>query len=294
MAMKKGLGRSFDSLIPTELLDESFDPTAEQDEQVSDLRNIKISEIEADPDQPRRRFDEVALEELSLSIKAHGVLQPIVVTTTRGGGYRIVAGERRWRAAKLAGLDKIPALVRTLTDQHRLEISLIENLQRADLNPIETATAYLKLRDQFNLTLDQVGERLGGRSQSAISNTMRLLRLPDFVRTEIVEGRLSEGQARPLVGLEPELVEALVPRIQKESWSARAVEQYLVQLKKTNQVKAKAVTNMTKPYEADVQRIHARLRAPIEVKTSARGSGQIVIRFKNEKEFMRIADLLER
>lgn len=293
MAMKKGLGRGFDSLIPTELLDESFDPTAAQDEQVSDLRNIKIDEIEPDSDQPRRRFDELALEELSASIKAHGVLQPIVVTA-HGGGYQIVAGERRWRAAKLAGLDKIPALVRTLTAQHRLEISLIENLQRADLNPIETATAYLKLRDQFNLTLEQVGERLGGRSMSAISNTMRLLRLPDFVRTEIVEGRLSEGQARPLVGLEPELIESILPRIQKESWSARAVEQYLVQLKKTNQVKAKSVQNVTKPYEANVERMHARLHAPIEVKTSARGSGQIVIRFKNEKEFMRLADLLER
>lgn len=293
MAIKKGLGRGFDSLIPTELLDESFDPTAAQDEQISDLRNIKIDEIEPDSDQPRRRFDELALGELSASIKAHGVLQPIVVTA-HGGKYLIVAGERRWRAAKLAGLEKVPALVRTLTAQHRLEISLIENLQRADLNPIETATAYLKLRDQFNLTLEQVGERLGGRSISAISNTMRLLRLPDFVRTEIVEGRLSEGQARPLVGLEPELIQAILPRIQKESWSARAVEQYLVQLKKTNQVKAKSVQNVAKPYEADVERIYARLRAPIEVKTSARGSGQIVIRFKNEKEFMRIADLLER
>lgn len=293
MALKKGLGRSFDSLIPTELLDESFDPTAAQDEQISDLRNIKIDEIEPDSDQPRRRFDEIALEELSASIKAHGVLQPIVVIA-HGGKYQIVAGERRWRAAKLAGLDKIPALVRTLTAQHRLEISLIENLQRADLNPIETATAYLKLRDQFNLTLEQVGDRLGGRSISGISNTMRLLRLPDFVRTEIAEGRLSEGQARPLVGLEPELIASILPRIQKESWSARAVEQYLVQLKKTNQVKAKSVQNVSKPYEANVERMHARLRAPIEVKTSARGSGQIVIRFKNEKEFMRIADLLER
>lgn len=293
MAMKKGLGRGFDSLIPTELLDESFDPTASQDEQVSDLRNIKISEIKPDPNQPRRRFDDVALTELAQSITAHGVLQPIVVTAG-GGGYVIVAGERRWRAAKLAGLSKIPALVRTLTDQHRLEISLIENLQRADLNPIETATAYIKLRDQFNLTLDQMGERLGGRSQSAISNTMRLLRLPDFVRKEIVEGRLSEGQARPLVGLEPELVKEIMPRIQKEGWSARAVEQYLVQLKKTNQVKAKRVNYVEKPYESNVERMHAHLNAPIEVKTSARGNGQIIIRFKNEQEFMRLADMLER
>lgn len=293
MAVKKGLGRSFDSLIPTELLDESFDPTAEQDEKVSDLRNIKIDQINPDPNQPRRRFDEVALAELSSSIKQHGILQPIVVTA-QNDGYVIVAGERRWRAAKMAGLTKMPALVRTLTNQHRLELSLIENLQRADLNPIETATAYLKLRDQFNLTLDQVGERLGGRSQSAISNTMRLLRLPDFVRTEIVEGRLSEGQARPLVGLEPELVKQLMERIQKESWSARAVEQYLVQLKRTNQVRAKSVQKVESPYESNVKRMKHRLHTPVEVKTSARGNGQIIIRFKNEKEFMRISGLLER
>ena len=293
MAVKKGLGRSFDSLIPTELLDESFDPTAEQDEKVSDLRNIKIDQINPDPNQPRRRFDEVALAELSSSIKQHGILQPIVVTA-QNDGYVIVAGERRWRAAKMAGLTKMPALVRTLTNQHRLELSLIENLQRADLNPIETATAYLKLRDQFNLTLDQVGERLGGRSQSAISNTMRLLRLPDFVRTEIVEGRLSEGQARPLVGLEPELVKQLMERIQRESWSARAVEQYLVQLKRTNQVRAKSVQKVESPYESNVKRMKHRLHTPVEVKTSARGNGQIIIRFKNEKEFMRISGLLER
>ena len=293
MSIKKGLGRSFDSLIPTELLDESFDPTAAQDNQVSDLRNIKVDQITPDAGQPRRRFDEVALADLAASIKTHGVLQPIVVTAN-SDGYTIVAGERRWRAAKLAGLTKIPALVRTLTDQHRLELSLIENLQRADLNPIETAMAYLKLRDQFNLTLEQVGERLGGRSHSTISNTMRLLKLPDFVRTEIVEGRLSEGQARPLIGLEPELIQEIMPRIQRESWSARMVEQYLVQLKKTNQVHAKKMEKpVTGPYQDSVKRMHVRLKAPVLVKTNARGNGQIIVKFKNEYEFLRIAAMLE-
>ena len=149
MSAKKGLGRSFDSLIPTELLDESFDPTSEQDDRVSDLRYIKLSEITPDPDQPRRAFDEVSLDELAASIKEHGVLQPIVVAPDKQG-YKIVAGERRFRASQRAGLEKIPALVRTLSSQHKLELSLIENLQRSDLNPLETATAYLKLRDQFN------------------------------------------------------------------------------------------------------------------------------------------------
>lgn len=122
-AKKGGLGRGFDSLIPSDLLDESFDPTAQQDEQVSDLRQIQLSEITADPDQPRRYFDEVALAELSASIKEHGVIQPIVVSPKNGGGYVIVAGERRYRAATQAGLVKIPALVRTLSNQHKLELS---------------------------------------------------------------------------------------------------------------------------------------------------------------------------
>jgi ParB family chromosome partitioning protein len=293
MAAKRGLGRGFDSLIPTELLDESFDPTATQDGQVSDLRNIMLSEIEADPDQPRRRFDEVALGDLAQSIKLHGVLQPIVVTA-KGGKYMIVAGERRWRAAQLAGLDKIPALVRTLTNQHRLELSLIENLQRADLNPLETATAYLKLRDQFNLSLEQVSERVGGKSQSAISNTMRLLRLPDFARKEIAEGNLTEGQARPLINLDPELIKQVLPRIIKEGWSARTIEQYVVQLKKTDQIKAKHVEKISnKVYEAEVERLHKRFAAPVKVNASAKGSGVITIKFKNEDEFKRLLGLLE-
>ena len=199
MSAKKGLGRGFDSLIPTELLDESFDPTAEQDERVSDLRYIKISSIVPDPEQPRRDFDDDALNELSESIKKHGILQPVVVRP-HGDGYMIVAGERRFRASKIAKLDKIPALVRTLSNQHRLELSLIENLQRRDLNPLETATAYLKLRDQFNLTLDGIGQRVG-KTSAAVANTMRLLRLPERVREVVARGELSEGQARTLTSL---------------------------------------------------------------------------------------------
>ena len=294
MSTKKGLGRSFDSLIPTELLDESFDPTSQQDSKVSDLRHIKVSEISADPNQPRRHFDEAALVELSESVKQHGVLQPIVVTS-RAGGYSIVAGERRWRAAAMAGLDKIPALVRTMNDQHRLELSLIENLQRRDLNILETATAYLKLRDQFNLTLEQIGRSVGGKSISTISNTLRLLRLPDSVKKALADGRLSEGQARPLVNVDPVLVEELLPLILKEDWSARRVEQFIVQLKKggtiTSKAKGKAVSST--PYEAETERLKKRLGTNVSVKTNAKGAGQIVIRFKSESEFQRLQKLLD-
>ena len=293
MSAKKGLGRSFDSLIPTELLDESFDPTAQQDSKVSDLRNIKVSEISADPNQPRRHFDEASLAELSESVKQHGVLQPIVVTP-KGGGYVIVAGERRWRAASMAGLDKIPALVRTLSDQHRLELSLIENLQRSDLNVLETATAYLKLRDQFNLTLEEIGRSVGGKSISTISNTLRLLRLPDSVKRALAEGKMSEGQARPLVNVDPALIEEILPLILEEDWSVRRVEQFIVQLKKGGAVatknKAKSVTSL--PYEAETERLKKRLGTNVSVKTNAKGAGQIVIRFKSESEFQRLQKLL--
>src|SRR5690606_26467624 len=294
MSAKKGLGRSFDSLIPTELLDESFDPTARQDNQVSDLRNIKVSEISADPNQPRRHFDEVALAELSESVKQHGILQPIVVTP-RAGGYVIVAGERRWRAATRAGLDKIPALVRTLTDQHRLELSLIENLQRRDLNVLETATAYLKLRDQFNLTLEQIGYSVGGKSVSSISNTLRLLRLPASVKDALAEGRLSEGQARPLVNVDPSIIEEILPQILAEDWSARRVEQFIVQLKKGGALPSKNNPKSASgiPYELETKRFAERFATSVSVKTNAKGAGQIMISFKSEDDFKRLQRLVE-
>jgi len=293
VSVKKGLGRSFDSLIPTELFDESFDPTAAQDDRVSELRHIRISEVVADPDQPRRSFDETALEELADSIKNHGILQPIVVTPA-DGKYQIVAGERRYRAAKLAGLDKIPAIVRTLNNQHKLEVSLIENLQRRDLNVLETATAYLKLRDQFNLTLDEISQRVGGKSVSAISNTLRLLRLPEEVRQALIDHKISEGQARPLVSIDPVIIRDILPTLIKEEWSARKIEQFIVQLKKNAEQahEAKVANAAAMPYKVDAERLVKRLAADVSVKTNAKGAGQIVIRFKNDDDFQRIQKIL--
>lgn len=289
-----GLGRGFESLIPTDLLDESFDPTATQDDQISELRQIKLTEIVADPDQPRRQFDEEALQDLAASIAEHGILQPIVVTPHRGG-YQIVAGERRFRAAGMAGLDKVPALVRTLTDQHKLELSLIENLQRRDLNVIETATAYLKLRDQFSLTLEQIGQRVGKRSVSAISNVLRLLKLPKDVRTALAEGKVTEGQVRPLIGLDDAFVSGLLPTIIKEQWPSRRVEQYVVDLKKSGLEKVKVAPKVSKNvYEADVQRLVQTLRTDVRIQTNSKGAGKITIAFKSEEEFRRIEKLLEK
>lgn len=292
-ASKKGLGRGFESLIPIELLDESFDPTASQDEQISELRQIKISEIVVDPEQPRRYFDDATLEDLAESIREHGILQPIVVTPLRGG-YQIVAGERRYRASKMANLTKIPALVRTLSGQHRLELSLIENIQRQDLNIIETATAYLKLRDQFNLTLEQIGKRVGKRSVSAVSNTIRLLKLPKIAIVALSEGKVTEGQVRPLIGLDAKLIEKIIPKIINEGWTSRQTENYISLLKDGNNTAVdKNTTKNDKPtYTKQIEQLSKKFNTDIRIKSSNSGSGQIIIRFKDGDEFQRINKIL--
>ena len=291
--IKKGLGRGFESLIPMDLLDESFDPTASQDHQVSELRQIKLDQIVADPEQPRKEFEEYALNELAESIKEHGVVQPIIVTPFEGG-YQIVAGERRYRASMLAGLTKIPALVRTLSGQRKLEVSLIENLQRQDLNVIETAMAYLKLRDQFNMTLDQIGKRVGNRSFSSVSNTLRLLKLPTEVRDLLACGKLSEGQARPMIGMDDKFLKELIPRILKEEWSARRIEQHIVDFKR-NRANEKITTKKDmnqSPYKKQLDIIRGHLKTEIGIRANSKGAGAITIKFKDDKDFERIRKLL--
>ncbi|HEY1085133.1 MAG TPA: ParB/RepB/Spo0J family partition protein [Candidatus Saccharimonadales bacterium] len=289
MTKKKGLGRSFESLIPTDLLDESFDPTAGDDHKVSELRNIRLSEITADIEQPRKRFDEAHLLELTESIRIHGVLQPIVVVP-KAGKYEIVAGERRFRASTAAGLETIPALVRTLSDQHKLELALIENLQRHDLNAIETATAYGKLRDQFNLSLEEIGKTVGGKSVSAVSNTLRLLKLSKPVREAIMKGDITEGQARPLIDLDSVVIDELLPKIIKEQWSARMIEQVVKSYRAPVRV-AKSNTRANE-YEAVAARFTKRLGVNTQIKAGQGGRGKIVIAFKDEKDLERIQRLL--
>lgn len=293
---KKGLGRGFSSLIPTDLLiDDQFDPTLGVDAEISSLREIPLDKISADPDQPRRHFDEEKLADLANSIKIHGVLQPIVVIK-KGENFEIVAGERRFRASKIAGLEKIPAIIRELSDQNRLELSLIENLQRSDLNVLETATAYLKLREQFNMTAKQIGERVGGRSESAVLNTLRLLNLPDEVKKHVHSGELKEGQVRPLLKIDEETVLKILPKILEEGWTARKLEQFLVQYKKESEKKGEEKPqNLTKmPFENTSKRISGRLKTDVAIKASARGSGQIVIKFKSEEELKRLEEILSK
>lgn len=289
-AMKKGLGRGFESLIPTDLLDDSFDPTAQQDEKVSQQKTLPLEKIQANPDQPRRTFDKEALEELAQSIREHGVLQPIIVVT-KGQKYEIVAGERRFRASKLAGLAEIPVLIRTMSNQHQLEVSLIENIQRRDLNTIETATAYAKLRDQFNLSTEAIAKRVH-KSASAVTNTMRLLKLPKVAVLAIAEGKLTEGQARPLIGQDEALIAELVPRIITEEWSARKVEQFVVNLKKQLGDPVEKPEAEETDYDKRAWALAQKFSTPVSVRVNGKGAGRISIDFKNAEEFERIQKLL--
>lgn len=229
-ALGKGLGRGFDSLIPTDLVDEEFDLTAKEDKKSSELKQIELSEIVPDENQPRREFSPEALDALAASIKEHGVLQPIVVTR-EDGQYKIVAGERRWRASKIAGLEKIPAIVRSLDSQNRLELSIIENAQREDLNPIELATAYAKLKNQFNLSDEDIAAKVG-KSEVTVQNTLRLLNLPDEAKHIMIKEKIPEGVMRPLVNRDEKTIKKVLDKIVKEDWTARKVERYFQDHKK--------------------------------------------------------------
>ncbi len=275
----KGLGRGFESLIPTALVEEEFDPTREEDENVSKLVEIEIAKIVRDEEQPRKNFSKSNLEELSASIKEHGILQPIVVMKV-GDKYQIVAGERRWRAAQLAGLTKMPAIIRTLNAQNKLELSIIENAQREDLNPIELATAYAKLKTQFNLTNDQIAERVG-KSSASVVNTMRLLRLPEEAKKAMQEHNLMEGPMRPLISADKEMVLEVLPRIVDEGWSARRVERYIADKKSKSSAKVVKKSSYTQE--------ESRLCEKYGVEVRVRGRS-VTFGAKNEKELRKLLE----
>ena len=281
MMASRGLGRGFDALIPTELIDEEFDPTADEDEKTSTLREIKLEKIVRDEEQPRKEFSEEALEALASSIREHGVLQPIVVVK-EGAKYKIVAGERRYRAAGIAGLKTIPAIVRTLDAQNRLELSIIENAQREDLNAIEMATAYMKLKTQFNLSEEEIAKRVG-KGKSSVVNTMRLLNLDEGVKKKMVEHNLSEGVMRPLISADAEVVADVLPKIIDEGWTARKVERYVAERKK----KSSAVAVKTSAYHRQEDALASKYKAKVKI------SGRTV-RFtcKNNKELGQLLDIL--
>lgn len=222
------------------------------------------------------------------------MLQPIIVAA-KGDTYQVVAGERRWRAAQMAGMAKVPALVRTLSNQHKLEVALIENLQREDLNPLETATAYLKLNTQFNLTHEEIAQRAGGKAVSTITNTIRLLRLPDDAKDAVVKGDISEGHARQILALEdPNAQRKLLRMIILNGWSVRKAEQFVVGYKKASQDDDKAETAVRHTQtETDFTRqLSRRFAMKVTHKTTAHG-GQIIISYKDNKDLERLENLLQ-
>ena len=222
--MKKGLGRGLDAVFSDNLLD--------LEESQGGETVLRVSQIEPDPNQPRKHFEEEAMEQLAASIKEHGLIQPIIVASIGEDRYRIIAGERRWRACRIAGLEEVPVLVRDYTAQQISEVSLIENLQREDLNPIEEALGYRNLMDVYGMTQEKIADTMS-KSRSAIANTLRLLTLPEQILDFIKTGELSAGHARTLIGVEDADTQlALANRIITEGLNVRQAEELVKKLKK--------------------------------------------------------------
>lgn len=269
MALKRGLGKGLDSLIPTNVMMESevknsTVSTASSAEEGKDgTLMVKLSKVEPNREQPRKNFDEDSLQELAESLKQFGMLQPILVQN-RGDYYEIIAGERRWRAAKIAGLKEVPVIVRELTDQEIVEISLIENIQREDLNPIEEAQAYKRLLTEFHLKQDEVAERVS-KSRTAVTNSMRLLKLCDEVQKMVVDDMISTGHARALISIEdPEEQYLIAQKIFDEKLSVREVEKLVKDLHKP----PKPPKEENKTLQAIYQEISERLKQSLSTKVS--------------------------
>jgi ParB family chromosome partitioning protein len=275
---KAGLGRGLEALIPKE--------PDELSESV--LLHVPVDQIEPNPDQPRSRFDDTTLDELSASIKEVGILQPIVVTET-DTGYTLVAGERRWRAAKRAGLDTIPAVARGVSGDSTLVESLVENLQRQDLTPLEEAHAYRQLLEDAGMTQEQIADRVG-KSRPAVSNTLRLLQLPGPVQVMVDAGHLSAGAARALLGLNDESYAVyLAKKAVTEGWSVRQVEDAVRTRREMESPTRKGTVRVVRPVE--IIELEKRLigRLGTRVKISYRNErGKVEIRFSSLEELERI------
>ena len=265
-----GLGRGLDSLFADNSVDE-LNPS---------VNKLRIMEIEPNRDQPRKDFDEKSLSELAESIEQHGVLQPLVVRPLTNGGYQLVAGERRWRAARIAGLTEVPVVIKELTDEEVIEIAMIENLQREDLNPVEEAAAYLDLIDKFGLTQDAVAKQVG-KSRSAITNTLRLLDLPDDVLELLRSGELSAGHARALLGAEKgSTLRSDMLRVALAGASVRELE---LMLKKKKEAKKTEKTVDTYYTEVELA-IKNELGRTVKITPKGKGKGTLTVEFYSKKE----------
>lgn len=286
--VKRGLGKGLDALISAE---NARPVTKEQTGQAETV--VKITKVEPNREQPRKSFDEDTLQELADSIKQFGLLQPILVQD-RKDYYEIIAGERRWRAAKLAGLKEVPVIIKNYTQQEIMEISLIENIQREDLNPIEEALAYKRLLDEFNLKQDEVAERVS-KSRSTITNSMRLLKLCDFVQQMVIDDKLTTGHARALIPIEDEEQQKqLAEKIFDEKLSVREVEKIVKGI--TNPVEKKqkdeVPQNIRYIYEDIENKLKENLSRKVTVSAKGNGTGKIELEFYSNDDLDRLFEIL--
>lgn len=292
----KGLGKGLDALIPEE---SSRKTTVKPQKEVvvekvvkKEEVMVKISDIEPNREQPRKNFDEDSLLELAESIKQFGVIQPLIVQK-KGDYYEIIAGERRWRAAKLAGLKEVPVIVKKYTEQEIVEISLIENIQRENLNPIEEAQAYKRLLTEFNLKQDEVAERVS-KSRTAVTNSMRLLKLDEKVQQMVIDDMISSGHARALLAIEDkELQATLAVRIFDEKLSVREVERLVRNLQVKEPEKKKEQKNNSFIYKDIEEKIKSILGTKVNVIHKDNNKGKIEIEYYSNEELERLMELFE-
>lgn len=286
MAVKRaGLGKGLGSLIP-----QSFDTQLLVDESER-VQKLTVVSLVPNPDQPRTVFDEDALAELAESIKRYGVVQPLVVSP-EGNKYRIIAGERRWRASQLAGLKTVPALVRTSKELEILEIALVENVQRVDLSPLEQAVSIERLHQQFNLTYQQIAERLG-KAQTTVNNIVRLLQLPQEARAALNNKTISEGHARQILALKdmPEQQAELLQHIVANGWSVRQAERFVSAVKEGHQKTESAARAATETIET--KRLSQRYGTKVRIHRTAKG-GKLELVFTDDADLSRLLTELER
>ena len=293
---KKGLGKGLDSLIPDNKSMKSVtsEKTVESKEDAaakSGVQVMKINEVEPNRDQPRKNFDEDALLELSDSIKQFGVLQPLLVRK-RKDYYEIIAGERRWRAAKLAGVKEVPVIEKEYTDQEILEIGLIENIQRENLNPIEGAIAYKRLLEEFNLKQDEVAERVS-KSRTAVTNSMRLLKLSDKVQQMIIDDMISTGHARALLAIDdPELQYTLANKIFDEKLSVRETEKLVKEIKNPKKPKEKKPVANSFIYQDLEEKMKSVFGTKVSIASKGKGKGKIEIEYYSDDELEHLFDMV--
>ena len=292
---RKGLGKGLDSLIPENKSAKVSSSESKKTEETAELKSgeqmMKINMVEPNRDQPRRNFEEDALLELADSIKQYGVLQPLIVRK-RNDYYEIIAGERRWRAAKMAGVKKVPVIIKEYNEQEILEIALIENIQRENLNPIEEAMAFKKLLEEFNLKQDEVAERVS-KSRSAVTNSMRLLKLDQRVQQMIIDDMISTGHARALLAIDdPEQQYVLANRIFDEKLSVRETEKLIKEIKNPKKQKEKKIIENAFIYEDIEDKMKQVLGTKVHVASKGKGKGKIEIEYYSDKELERMFDMI--